>query len=67
VPQIIANGFDPSYNVRSAYDPGVYFANKAKYSSKYMFASRDVEPTFMFLEAPRINSHAFKGSSEELF
>ena len=49
VPQIIVNGFDPSYNVRSVYGPGVYFANEAQYSSVYMFASRPGEPTFMFL------------------
>ena len=49
VRSIIARGFDPSLNVRAAYGPGVYFANKALYSSSYMYAARPGEPTYMFL------------------
>jgi hypothetical protein len=49
VSNIISNGFDPMYAVRQAYGPGVYFANKAQYSSGYMVASKHGEPTFMFL------------------
>ena len=46
---IITNGFDPKFNVRAAYGPGVYFAKIANYSKVYMFSSKPGEPTYMFL------------------
>jgi hypothetical protein len=48
VPIIIRDGFDPSFNVRAAFGPGVYFAENAVYSSGYMSACKKNEPTYMF-------------------
>jgi hypothetical protein len=49
IPLIIKNGFDPQFNVRKVFGPGVYFAEKAGYSSAYMTSKKPNEPTFMFL------------------
>jgi len=46
---IARDGFDPKLNVRSAYGPGVYFAENAIYSKAYMSSNDPDEPTFMFL------------------
>ena len=49
IPLIAHNGFDPTKNVRGAYGYGVYFAKDASYSSGYMSAQAQGQPTYMFL------------------
>lgn len=46
---ISVNGFDPEFNLRSAFGYGVYFARDASYSKDYMFSSESGKPTFMFV------------------
>ena len=62
VQTIIREGFDPSFNVRAVYGPGVYFSDNASYSSAYMVASKKNEPTYMFyadvlVGVPKIDNH----------
>jgi hypothetical protein len=62
VKTIIREGFDPSFNVRAVYGPGVYFADNASYSSAYMVATKKNEPTYMFyadvlVGVPTIDNH----------
>lgn len=46
--QIIQHGFDPSYNKRSAYGLGSYFAKNASYSKDYAPPASN-EVSFMFI------------------
>jgi hypothetical protein len=48
IQNILQNGFDPTYNRRSAYGVGSYFATNAVYSKEYAPPSRD-EISFMFI------------------
>ena len=66
IPLIADNGFDPTKNIRGAYGYGVYFAKNASYSSGYMTANKNGEPSFMFLADVLVGNTITRGSAEQV-